>query len=325
MNVLKNLARLIEIVIALAVSHSASAQQVNYPTRPVRIVVPFSAGGMADGIARTLADKLRGVLGESFIVENKAGAGTALGTALVAKAAPDGYTLLLTSNSSFNNLHLTKNPQYKLTDFVAVAPISTAVSVMVVKPSSTVHSLSDFIALAKKDPGSVPYSSYGKGTISHLMASMLEQAADIKLIHVPYGGVAPAVQAVMSGEVIMGYDTVYTAIGRVKAGLVRPILVMDTVRSPALPDVPTSVEAGYPNIHIPTWVGVMAPANTPPAIVQRLNEAVATIQRDPDFKARLAAAGTDPLLLSREGFATLATDQYLQIGKVVQKAGIAPD
>lgn len=325
MTSIRRLLRLAVLAGMATLSFGAAAQTANYPTHPVRIVVPFSPGGMADIIARTLADKLKVVLGQTVIIDNKAGAGTAIGTALVAKAPADGYTLLLTSNSSFNNLHLTKNAQYKFSDFVAVAPVSTALTVMFVKPSTPVYSLADFIALAKKNPGAITYSSYGKGTTPHLMASMLEQAAGIKLIQVPYGGVAPAVQAVIAGDVVMGYDTVFTSPARIKAGLMRPILVMNSVRATALPDVPSSTEAGYPDIHIPTWVGIMAPAATPPAIVQRLNEAVAQVQKDPEFQARLAASGTDPLPLSRDAFAKLVSEQYLRIGQVVEKAGIVSD
>lgn len=313
--------RALGVVACFALAGQAVLAQT-YPTRAVKIIVPYSAGGMTDIIGRTFSQKLSTMLGQAVVIDNKPGAGTVVGTVIAAKAPNDGYTLLMVSGSAFtSNPNMNKNLPYDADkDFVAIAPLVSASNLLFVRPDSPVSTLAEFVAAAKKSPKPLAFASYGNGTGTHLMGEMLKLAAGVDLIHVPYGGVAPAVQSVLAGETAIGFDTVFTAIGRVKSGQIKPLAIMQRKRSPLLPGVPTNAEAGFPGIEITAWIGLFAPAGTPPAVVKKLREATRTIQADAEFLEKLAAAGTEPLVLSPDEFAHMIREESESIRRVVQRA-----
>jgi tripartite-type tricarboxylate transporter receptor subunit TctC len=295
-----------------------------YPERPIRLIVPFAPGGTADFSARLVAEGLTQQLGQQVVVDNRGGAGGVLGTALVAKAAPDGYTL------SLNNIALSVNetmqpdrPYRALEDFAPISLIGAAPNTLVVNVDTPIKSVKDLIKLAKAQPGKIAYGSAGPGSATHLSMAYLESMAGIKLLHVPYKGGGPAIAAVMGGEVQCLLTPVPTAFPHVQAGRVRPIGVSSSKRASALPDVPTIAEAGVPGYEFTTWFGLLAPARTPKAVITRLHEATLKSFESPELRKKLVQAGLEPQTTTPGEFTAFIRAEIAKWRKVIEEAGIA--
>jgi tripartite-type tricarboxylate transporter receptor subunit TctC len=302
----------------------AAAQ--NWPTHPVRIVVPFAAGGPADVFARFLAQRLPDQLGQAFVVENRPGAGAVIGTEVVAKAAPDGYTLLLMSNTHTVNETLVQNKPYDLErDFVAVAPINYSDLVLVAHPSVPVNNIRELIKLAKERPGKLNYASSGTGTPYHMAGELFKSMSDTKIVHIPYKGSSGARTDVLGGQVQLMFDAVTTMTEQVKSGKVKAIATTGKKRSAVLPDVPTVDESGVPGYEATIWLGLLAPKGTPAAVVTRLNEAVSKIVNQPDVQQAWAKQGAVPLVMSAPVFDKYIRDDIQKWAKVIKSANIKAD
>lgn len=311
----------------LALLVAAPAWSQSWPSRPVKLVVPFPAGGATDILGRALAQKLAESLGQPVVVENRPGAGGTLGSDIVAKAPPDGYTILMatTSTHSIAPSLYAKLPYDVATGFAPVVQVADSTNILVVGPSIPAKSVRELIALAKADPGRLTYGSSGNGTIVHLTAVLFETMAGVKLTHVPYKGTALAMPDVMSGQVTMIFDSIVSAQPHLKSGKVRPLGVSGTRRSPLAPELPTIAESGLPGFASDTWFGVFAPANTPAPLVARLNADINAILRQPDFRERLATLGAEAAGGTPEAFATLVRDEGAKWARVVRDAGIRPE
>ncbi len=297
-----------------------------YPTRPVKIIVPFAAGGPADNFARFMGQRLGDALGQPFVVDNRPGAGSVIGTDVVAKSAPDGYNLLMMSNAHTVNETLIANKPFALMrDFVAVAPINSSDLVLVAHPSLKANTLKEVMALAKAQPGKLNYASSGPGTPYHMAGELFKSMAGVYLVHIPYRGSTGARTDVMGGQVDMMFDAVTTMAEQVKAGKVKAIASSGKQRSDVLPDVPTMSEAGVPGYEATIWLGLMAPKGTPKAVVDRLNEAVSKIVSQADVKQLWARQGAVPLVMGPEAFDKYARDDIAKWAKVIQSAGIKAD
>jgi tripartite-type tricarboxylate transporter receptor subunit TctC len=318
------LASLAFIGTGIFLSQQAHAQ--NYPTRPVKIVVPFATGGPADNYARFMAQRLQDSLGQTFVVDNKPGAGSVIGTDLAAKAAPDGYTLLLMSNTQTVNETLIPNKPYGLMkDFVGVAPINYSDLVLVVNPSKGMNTLADVIRVARAQPGKLNYASSGPGTPYHMAGELFKSLAKIDVVHVPYKGSSGARTDVLAGQVDMMFDAVTTMTEQVKAGKVKAVGTTGRVRSDVLPDVPTLNENGVAGYEATIWLGLMAPKGTPKAIVDRLNEAVSKIAAQADVKQQWAKQGAVPIILNPTQFDKYLQDDIAKWAGVIKSANIKLD
>ena len=289
----------------------------DYPSRPIRIIVPFGAGGPADTTARLLGNNLQQSLGEPFVIEDRPGAGGVIGTAEVAKSAPDGYTLLMMSNTQTANELLVPQRKYDLMrDLAPIAPINYSDLVIVVNPSVPVKSLQEFIALAKSQPGKLNYASSGQGTPYHMAGELFKSMAGINVVHVPYRSSGDARSGVIGGQVQMMIDAVPTMAPNVSAGQVRALATTGKERSHVLPDVPTVIEAGVPGYEATIWLGLMAPAGTPKPIVDKLNAAINAVLKRQDVVKLWAAQGAIPISMTPEQF-----DKYLR-GDIVKWANV---
>jgi tripartite-type tricarboxylate transporter receptor subunit TctC len=302
----------------------AAAQ--NWPTRPVRIVVPFATGGPADVYARFLAQRLPDLLGQSFVVENRPGAGAVIGTDLVAKSPPDGYTLLLMSNTHTVNETLVQNKPYDLQrDFVAVAPINYSDLVLVAHPSVPSSNIRELVKAAREKPGKLNYASSGTGTPYHMAGELFKSMSDTKIVHIPYKGSSGARTDVLGGQVDMMFDAVTTMTEQVKAGKVKAIATTGKKRSSVLPDVPTVDESGVPGYEATIWLGLLAPKGTPAAVVTRLNEAVSKIVSQPEVQQAWAKQGAVPLVMNAQAFDKYVGDDIQKWSKVIKSANIKAD
>jgi tripartite-type tricarboxylate transporter receptor subunit TctC len=300
---------------------SASAQ--TYPTRPVRIVVPFAASGPADNYARFLALRLQESLGQSFVIDNKPGGGSVIGTDIVAKAPPDGYTLLLMSNTHTVNETLLANKPFNLTrDFVGIAPINYSDLVLVAHPSVKAANIKELVAQAKAQPGKINYASSGPGTPYHMAGELFKSMAGVFLVHIPYRGSSGARTDVMGGQVDLMFDAVTTMTEVVKSGKVKAIATTGLQRSSVLPDVPTVHESGVPNYEATIWLGLLAPKGTPPAVINRLNEAVSKIASQPDVQQQWAKQGATSMVMSPAAFDKYIQDDIAKWARVIKSANI---
>lgn len=305
---------------------SGAAPAGAYPVRAVRIVVPFATGGPADNYARFIGQRLSEALGQPFVVDNRPGAGSVIGTDLAAKAAPDGYTLLLMSNAHTVNETLIANKPFVLTrDFVGIAPINASDLVLVAHPSVPDRSLADLIRRARAQPGRINYASSGPGTPYHMAGELFKSMAGVFLVHIPYRGSSGARTDVIGGQVDLMFDAVTTMAEQVRAGKVRALATSGRQRSDVLPDVPTLHEAGVPGYEATIWLGLMAPRGTPRAVVDRLNDAVSRIASQPEVRATWARQGAAPMVMNAEAF-----DQYVRAdiekwARVIRSAGITAD
>jgi tripartite-type tricarboxylate transporter receptor subunit TctC len=308
----------------LATLSSAVAQ--DYPTRPVKIIVPFAAGGPADVYARFLAQRLQEALGQPFVVDDRPGAGSIVGTDAAAKSAPDGYTLLVMSNTHTVNESLIPNKPFVLTrDFVPIAPINYSDLVMVVHPSVPAKTLAEFIALAKAQPGKLNYASSGPGTPYHMAGELFKAMAGVDIVHVPYKGSSGARTDTIGGQVQMMFDAVTTMTEHVKAGQVRALGTTGKTRSSVLPDVPTIAEAGVQGYEATIWIGLIAPKGTPPAVVNRLNAEITKIVSRPEVKRDWAAQGAVAMTMTPEEFGKYIADDIVKWERVVRISGAKPD
>ena len=301
---------------------AVSALAQDYPTRPVRIVIPLSPGGTTDVPGRIIAQKLSEALGQQFFVENRAGAGGTIGTDYVAKSRPDGYTLLLTASPFVIAPHVYKNMPYDaLGDFAPVIRIASGPYVLVVHPSLGVNSVKELIVLAKKEPGKIDFASSGNGGAQHLVTELFMYMTGIKLNHVPYKGSGPAQQDLMSGIIKVSFVGTPIAIPHMKSGRLKALGVSTAGRSPEMPDVPTIAEAGVPGYEAIVWIGMLAPAGTPREIVARLNGEIGRLIRTDDVKRLLAPTGMEPDPDTPAQFGAYLKADYDKWGKVVRDSG----
>ena len=298
----------------------------DYPRKPVKIIVPFAAGGPADVYARFIGQKLSEAMGQPFVVDDRPGAGSVIGTDAAAKSAPDGYTLLMMSNAQTVNESLIPNKPYALMrDFVPVAPVNYSDLVLVVHPSVQANSLADLIRLAKASPGKLNYASSGPGTPYHMAGELFKAMAGVDILHVPYKGSSGARTAVLAGEVQMMFDAVTTMSEHARAGTVRALATTGKARSTVLPNVPTLDEAGVRGYEAVIWLGIMAPKGTPPEIVSRLNAEITKIVNRPDVRADWAKQGAAPMTMTPEEFGRYETDDIAKWARIVQISGAKPD
>ncbi|GAC1643069.1 MAG: tripartite tricarboxylate transporter substrate binding protein [Bradyrhizobium sp.] len=289
----------------------------DYPTRPVRIIVPFGAGGPADVAARLVGNILQEKFGQPFVVENRTGAGGVIGTVEAAKAAPDGYTLLMMSNTQTANESLMPQRKYELMrDLVPIAPVNYSDLVIVVHPQVAAKTLQEFIALARSQPGKLNYASSGQGTPYHMAGELFKTMAGIDVVHVPYRNSGEARSGVIGGQVQMMIDAVTTMAPNVSAGQVRALATTGTARSSVLPDVPIAGEAGVPGYEATIWLGFMAPTGTPRPVVEKLNAAINEVVRRPDIIRLWNEQGALPMSMTPEEF-----DKYLR-GDIVKWANV---
>ena len=298
----------------------------DYPSRAVKIIVPFAAGGPADVYARFLAQRLQEAMGQPFVVEDRPGGGSIVGTDAAAKSAPDGYTLLVMSNTHTVNESLIPNKPFVLSrDFVPITPINYSDLVMVVHPSVKAKTLSEFIALAKAQPGKLNYASSGPGTPYHMAGELFKAMAGVDIVHVPYRGSSGARTDIIGGQVQMMFDAVTTMSEHVKAGQVRALGTTGKVRSTVLPDVPTISEAGVPGYEATIWIGLIAPKGTPPAIVNRLNAEITKIVARPEVKREWAAQGAVAMTMTPEEFGKYIDGDIVKWERIVKISGAKPE
>jgi len=322
---MKFFSRLLFVGFATTLAMSLALAQT-YPSHPVRIVVPFAAGGPADIYARYIGQRLQDVLGQPFVIDDRPGAGSVIGTDLVAKAPPDGYTLLMMSNTHTVNESLLHNKPFNLLrDFVAVAPVNYSDLVLVVHPSVPANSLQELIELARSKPGKLNYASSGPGTPYHLAGELFKTMAGLDIVHVPYKGSSGARNDVIGGQVQMMFDAVTTMAPQVRAGKVRALGTTGKSRSAVLPDVPTMSEAGLPGYETTIWLGIMAPAGTPTAVVERLNSEINKIVRNPEVKAEWSKQGAEAMSMTAEEFVQFVREDIAKWAKVVQVSGAKAD
>ena len=314
------------LIAVLLAAFACAATADTYPSRPVKIVVPFSAGGPADVYARFLAERLQGAMGQAFVIENRPGGGSVIGTDIVAKSAPDGYTLLLMSNThTVNESLMPSKPFVLMRDFAAVAPINYSDLVLVVNPAVPAKTLPELIALAKAQPGKLNYASSGPGTPYHMAGELFKAMAGLDIVHVPYKESSGARTGVLGGQVEMMFDAVTVMNEHVKAGKVRALATSGKARSTVMPDVPTLSEAGVPGYDAVIWLGLIAPKGTPPDIVTRLNAEITKIASRPDVQADWAKQGAVAMTMTPAAFERYLADDIVKWERIVRLSGARPD
>jgi tripartite-type tricarboxylate transporter receptor subunit TctC len=295
----------------------------DYPNRTIRFIVPFGAGGPTDVFTRALAEELRKSLGQSIVMENRPGAGTIIGTTEVARAAPDGYTLLMISATQTTVETLNPNKSYQLMrDFVPVAALMTSELVLVVPQRSPVNTLKELIALAKAKPGTLNYGSSGLGSNYHMAGELVKNLAGLDIVHIPYKGSTGARADIVSGQIDMMFDSVPTMAGTIADGRVKPLGTSGKVRSPILPNVPTVAEAGVPGYDATIWIGVMAPAGTPKEIVELLNREINKILGRADIKESWQRQGANPMIMRPEEFGSYIQAEIERWAKLIKANNI---
>ncbi|MGC1707019.1 MAG: tripartite tricarboxylate transporter substrate binding protein [Pseudolabrys sp.] len=318
--------RIALLAVAFAVTISSPpANADDYPSRPVKIIVPFGAGGPTDVYTRAIGEELRKALHQLFVMENRPGAGTTIGTDFVAKSPPDGYTLLMVSGTQTVNETLYVHKQYQLMrDLVPVAPLIDTDLVLVVHPSVPAKNLEELLALARSKPGTINYGSSGPGSNYHMAGELLRNLAGVDIVHVPYKGSTGARNDILSGQIQMLFDSVPTMAPMIKAGLVRALGTTGKTRSPTLPDVPTIPEAGVPGFNATLWVGFMAPAATPQPIVDKLNREITRIVAQPAIKEAWEKTGATPITMTQTDFKVFMDGQVAKWANVIKANNIPP-
>jgi len=322
------LLRQIVALLALAGSVIASAPAAmadDYPSRAVKIIVPFGAGGPTDVYTRAIAEELRKSLHQPFIMENRPGAGTTIGTDVVAKSQPDGYTLLMVSGTQTVNETLYAHKPYQLMrDLVPIAPLIDTDLVLVVHPSVPAKTPGELLALARAKPGTLNYGSSGPGSNYHMAGELLKNLTGVDIVHVPYKGSTGARNDILSGQIQILFDSVPTMAPQIKAGMVRALGTSGKMRSPILPDVPTMAEAGVPGFSATLWVGFMAPAGTPKPIIDKLHDEITKILRRPDIKQAWEKTGATPIVMTQPEFKSFVEAQVAKWADVIKTNHIAP-
>ena len=308
----------------MCVAGTACAQ--TYPAKAVRLVVPFLAGGSTDIVGRTVAQKLNEMWGQPVVVDNRPGGGTTIGTEAVARAAPDGYTLLVTpAPFTINPSLLAKIPYDALNDFAPITLINTTPLVMVVHPGVPAKTVKELIALAKAKPGKLNFGSSGTGGSNHLAGELFDAMAGVKMVHIPYKGNAGALTDIVGGHLDVVYNGVTSAIALIRGGKLRVLAVTSLKRTAALPDVPTLDETGLKGFEAVAWNGLTAPAKTPRDVILKINADVIKIINSPELKERLKAEGSDPVGNSPEQFAAFLRSEVAKWAKVIKVAGVKPE
>ena len=302
----------------------ASAQST-YPSKPIRVVVPFAAGSTTDIIARAIADKMGASMGQTLVIDNRGGASGTIGQQAVATAAPDGYTIMIHSSShTVSPSTFAKLPFDTVGDFAGVTPISSTPNVLVISPSKNIKTLKDLLATAKAKPGTLNYASAGQGSATHLNAEKFKLAANIQATNIPFKGSAEAVTEVLSGRVDYYFSPIAPVIGQIKEGQLLALAVGSPKRASALPDVPTTAESGVPGSEFNFWIGMMAPAKTPRDIVNRLHDEVLKALASPEVKERFAKLGADAWTMKPEQFDAYIKDEITSNARLVKVAGLSP-
>ena len=311
------------MLLAMTAAGVTGAAEPPYPVRPVRIVVPFAPGGSTDIVARILAQRLSESLGQPVVVENRGGGGTVIGTDTVAKATPDGYTLLQCTVTMAINVGLgIKQPYDAQRDFAPITLVSRQSHVLIVHPGVPAKSVAELVQLAKAKPGSLNFSSPGNHSGGHLAGELFKSLAGIRIVHVPYKGTGPALTDLMGGQVQMFIYTTTGSVPYVKGGKVKALAVSGETRLAALPDVPTFTEAGLPGYDVKTWQGVLAPAATPRAAVDKLSQEIGHILGMPDVKEKLLGLGTDPFISTPAQFGELIRTDMVKFARVIKAANM---
>ena len=305
---------------ALFAAPQAHAQ--DYPSRAVKIIVPFAPGGSADVFGRFIAQRLQESMGQSFVIDNRPGGGSVIGTDAVAKAAPDGYTLLVMSNThTVNESLIPSKPFVLMRDFAPIGPINYSDLVLVTRPGLPAQTLQDLIKTAKAKPGGMSYASSGPGTPYHMAGELLKAMAGISIVHIPYRGSAGARTDVLGGQLEMMFDAIPTMSEHIKAGKVKALATTGKARSAVLPDVPTASEAGVPGYEATLWLGLMAPKGTPVAVINKLNAELAKITANPDVRRTWAAQGTTAMTMGVDEFTRYTADDIVKWARVVKISG----
>lgn len=302
---------------------ASGAMAQNWPARPVTLVVPFPPGGTTDVLARALAESLRESLGQPVVVESKPGAGATIGADFVAKARPDGYTLLVGAvHHTIASSVYKKLPYDFQKDLAPITTIAMVPNVLVVNAETPARSVRDLVALLKAQPGKMNFGSNGNGTAQHLIGAQFQQSTGTQMTHVPYRGSGPLTTDLLAGHVSMSFDTITPVLPHIKSGKLRPLAVTTARRSSALPDVPTLAESGLAGFNIGTWFGVLAPAATPREIVARLNAEMVKIIRSPEFGKRMAEIGAEPVGDSSEQMARTIREETEKFARLVKEANV---
>jgi tripartite-type tricarboxylate transporter receptor subunit TctC len=307
---------------ACAATLTTAAHGADYPEKPIRIVVPSSPGGSADAVARMVGERLTRTMGQSVIIENRGGGGGNIATTLVASAAPDGYTILLTGNNHTLNVSLYAKSPYALSDFAPVIELTRGPSVFVAAPNAPFATLAEMIAKAKAAPDSISYGSPGIGLPSHIAAELFKRAANVQLAHVAYKGSGPSLMDAMGGQIPMVSSTLAAAMPHIKSGKLKPLAVTSATRWPSLPEVPTVAESGMPGYSHLTWLGLLVPKGTPADVVAKLNRETGKILADPEVKSKLELLGTSPVGGSSANFQKMLDEEYVTSKALVQSAGL---
>ena len=314
--------KLLFVAAAMLFASAAGAQDARYPAKPIKLVVGYTPGGATDIIARTIAAKLQDSFGQTVVVENKPGATSNIASEAVAKAAPDGYTLLMGTIANTTNMTIYKTPGYDtLRDFVHITQTMSAPSVLAVHPSVPARTLRELIALAKQQPGKLTYASSGNGGSPHLAGEMLKLRAGIDIVHVPYKGATPGMTDLLGGQVTMSFQTALSAIPHLQSGKLNVIAVAAHRRMTLLPNVPTMAEAGMPDFEVSSWNGLFAPAKTPTDIVARLHQATVKALALSDVREKLAAQGAEAVGQSPEEFRAYIRNEIDKWGRVIRESG----
>ncbi|MDM0000310.1 tripartite tricarboxylate transporter substrate binding protein [Variovorax sp. J22P240] len=302
---------------------AGTAMASDYPSRPIKVVVPYAAGGTIDAMARVLSPKLQAILGQPVVVDNRPGAGTMIGADAVARAEPDGYTIFMGSNAAFtiSPQVMGKVPYDPIRSFAAVGTLASFPNLILVKPDSPYKTLGDVVQAAKKGEN-ISYASFGVGSTAQLSGEAIKVSAGVNITEIPYKSGAQCVQAVLAGEVSYGFDTAIGAVSRVKQGQLRALAVTSATRLPDLPNVPTVVEAGYPSAEVIAWVGVFLPAATPAPIQGKLATAMQRVMDDPEVKSQFAKLGVEVKFVDGEATMRMMRQEYIRFGKLVEAAKI---
>ena len=314
-------------ICAAATLHAASAGAQAWPTKPIRLMVPFPPGGSTDIVARIVAQKLAERLGQPIVIENRGGGGGTLGTSVVARSAPDGYNLGVASTST----HVVAPGVYAkleydpVKDFAPIGLMAVSPYLLVVNPALPAKSLKELVELAKRQPGKLNYASAGIGSTTHLAMEMLKSVSNTYMLHIPYSGNGPAGVAVVSGQVEILFGSLPALLAQAKSGRVRALAVGTPKRSPSLPDVPTVAESGYPGFDASLWLALMAPTGTPQPIIERVNREIAVVIAAPEMKAALDKAGAEPLTGTPGDLAAMIRDGVPKYAKIIKTAGITPE
>ena len=309
----------------LLAAGTCSAQ--GYPAKPIRIIVPFPPGGIADVFARVIGQKFGETLGQPGVVENRPGAGGNIGADLVAKSAPDGYTLVTGSigTHAVNVSIFSKLPYDPIRDFAPVSPIMEAEGLLVLHPSVPVKSVKELVALARARPGQLSYASAGHGTASHLSGELFKSMAKVDMVHVPYKGNVPAITDLLTGQTSLLFATMPTVLPQVQAGRLKALAVASSARSPAAPEIPTIAEAALAGYSVVNWIGIFAPAGTPRDVVLKLNAEIARTMQAPDIQKRLVNEGAKFTAMTPEQYGGFVRAEMTKWAKVVKEAGIRVD